>query len=136
MILSYILLMIPPIYHIEDRTIDQAAHFTTILSFVSLIYSGSILYYITLKGTNKLTIDFLLLHSQLSKLWSDDIMKAAETWTEDRQEGRRGEGRSLGVFFLYYWILNLKAAELCEMFNFWFLHVNILFIKFELSMFE
>ena len=48
MILSYILLMIPPIYHIEDRTIDQAAHFTTILSFVSLIYSGSILHY--LKG--------------------------------------------------------------------------------------
>ena len=52
MILSYILLMIPPIYHIEDRTIDQAAHFTTILSFVSLIYSGSILHY--LKGASQI----------------------------------------------------------------------------------
>ena len=44
--------MIPPIYHIEDRTIDQAAHFSTILSFVSLIYSGSISHY--LKGANQI----------------------------------------------------------------------------------
>ena len=70
MILSYILLMIPPIYHIEDRTIDQAAHFTTILSFVSLIYSGSILHY--LKGGQQ-NDDRL---SPLWSLWSNDIMKA------------------------------------------------------------
>ena len=70
MILSYILLMIPPIYHIEDRTIDQAAHFTTILSFVSLIYSGSILHY--LKGGQQNDDRLSLLWS----LWSNDIMKA------------------------------------------------------------
>ena len=52
MIVSYILLMIPPIHHIEDRTIDQTAHFSTILSFVSLIYSGSISHY--LKGANQI----------------------------------------------------------------------------------
>ena len=70
MILSHILLMIPPIYHIEDRTIDQAAHFTTILSFVSLIYSGSILHY--LKGGQQNDDRLSLLWS----LWSNDIMKA------------------------------------------------------------
>ena len=86
MILSYILLMIPPIYHIEDRTIDQAAHFTTILSFVSLIYSGSILHY--LKGASKITTDFPLLHSLVWGFSSNDIMKAVEPETVDRQEDR------------------------------------------------
>ena len=105
MILSYILLMIPPIYHIEDRTIDQAAHFTTILSFVSLIYSGSISHYITLhylKGANKVTTGFLLLQSQLwdlsSRLMISGRLERPRLWT-GRKTGEERE-ESQGVFFL------------------------------------